>query len=77
MRIQRDLLPLFTFRIQQACDAHVSLCYAEGLLQILQVGLSENLIHVDQIRPRMKDRIHKIQLKGDTEKNMTLERKKT
>lgn len=72
MRIQRDLLPLFTFRIQQACDAHVSLSYAEGLLQILQVGLSEHLIHVDQIRPRMKDRIHKIQLKGDIEKKIRL-----
>lgn len=52
---------MFTFRIQQACDAHVSLCYAEGLLQILQVGLSVHLIHVNQIRPRTKDRIHKMQ----------------
>lgn len=56
MNIQRALLLLFTFWIQQACDAQVSLCYAEGLLQILQVGLSVHLIHVNQIGPTMKEK---------------------
>lgn len=40
-----------TFGVQQSGDAQVSLCHAEGLLQILLVALSVHLTHVNQSGP--------------------------
>lgn len=44
------LLPL-TFWVQQPGDAQLSLCHAEGLLQILLVGLPVHLTHVNESGP--------------------------
>lgn len=40
-----------TLWVQQSGDAQVSLCHAEGLLQILLVALSVHLTHVNQSWP--------------------------
>lgn len=40
-----------TLGVQQSGDAQLSLCQAEGLLQVLLVALSVHLIHVNQSGP--------------------------
>lgn len=42
---------MLTFGVQQSGDAQLSLCHAEGLLQVLLVGLSVHLTHIDQRGP--------------------------
>lgn len=50
--VWREILKVsLTLRVQQSGDAQVSLCHAEGLLQILLVALSVHLAHVDQSGP--------------------------
>lgn len=39
---------MLTFGVQQSGDTQLSLCHAEGLLQVLLVGLSVHLTHIDQ-----------------------------
>ena len=40
-----------TFWVEQPSDTQVSLCHTEGLLQVLYMGLSVHLTHVNQSRP--------------------------
>lgn len=40
-----------TFRVQQAGDTQLALGDGEGLVQVLQVALPEDSVHVDQHRP--------------------------
>lgn len=40
-----------TLGVQQSGDTQLSLCQAEGLLQVLLVALSVHLIHVNQSGP--------------------------
>lgn len=54
--VWREILKVsLTLRVQQSGDAQVSLCHAEGLLQILLVALSVHLAHVDQSGPAARE----------------------
>lgn len=37
-----------TLRVQQSGDTQILLSYGEGLIQVLQVGLSVHPVHIDQ-----------------------------
>lgn len=40
-----------TLRVQEPCHSQVPLCHREGLVQVLQVGLTIHLVHVDKHGP--------------------------
>lgn len=40
-----------TLRVQETCNPQVPLCYRESLVQVLQVGLTIHLVHVDEHGP--------------------------
>lgn len=45
--LHSEVLVLLTFRVQQSGDPQLSFCHTEGLLQVLLVGLTVHLVHVD------------------------------
>lgn len=40
-----------TLGVQETCNPQVPLCYRESLVQVLQVGLTIHLVHVDEHGP--------------------------
>lgn len=54
MFVCSEVLVLLTLRIQQSSHAQFSFCDAEGLLQVLLVGLTVDLIHVDHRGPAVR-----------------------
>ena len=65
MNVWRVMLKVsLTLGVQQSGDAQVSLCHAEGLLQILLVALSVHLAHVNQSGPAAGESREGAQMEG-------------